>query len=513
MKDIFPGYYSPTEGDFSELWDKGIFVFDTNILLNLYRYTPKTRERFFDILTKLSDRIWIPFQIAKEYQENRLVHISNLEVNHKQVKESFKNRDIEISENIYNQLMTELDGRIKEYADLFMNDTIRIRIDELFKSKIGPEYTAEELSKLYNMGEERYNNKIPPGYEDAKEKKDYRKFGDLVLWRQIIDRAIKNENSIIFITDDAKEDWWNKCHGKTSGPRPELIKEFVTEAHTLFHMYSSDRFAEYAKDYLKLKEDKAAIREMEKIARYSAEESKIKLDEVSNNLERLALGLDQSKWAGMASAFDQSKMAGIASAFDQSKMAGIASALDQSKWAGMASAFDQSKMAGIGSTFDQSKMADLVSFAGGLDQSKWAGMASALDQSKMAGIASAFDQSKMAGIASALDQSKMAGIGSTFDQSKMADLVSFAGGLDQSKWAGMASAFDQSKMAGIASALDQSKMAGIASGFGKKSESDNLAVGLFNRSKPELSRSSSKSNPPKIPKKPRIPKKTKEKKR
>jgi len=470
MKDIFPGYYSLTEGEFSELWDKGIFVFDTNILLNLYRYTPKTRERFFDILTKLSDRIWIPFQIAKEYQENRLVHISNLEANHKQVKESFKNRDSEISENIYNQLMTELDGRIKEYADLFMDDTIRIRIDELFKSKIGPEYTAEELSKLYNTGDERYNNKIPPGYEDAKEKKDYRKFGDLVLWRQIIDLAIKNKKSIIFITDDAKEDWWNKCHGKTSGPRPELINEFVTEAHTLFHMYSSDRFAEYAKDYLKLKEDKAAIREMEKIARYSAEESIIKLDEVSNNLERLAIGLDQSKWAGMTSAFDQSKMAGMTSAFDQSKMAGIAPAFDQSKIAGMTSAFDQSKIAGI---------------------------APAFDQSKIAGMTSAFGQSKMAGIASSLDQSKMAGIASAFDQSKIA---------------GMTSAFDQSKMAGIASSLDQSKTIDMISGLEKKLVSDNLAIGMVSQSKSKLklSKTSSKSSPPKTPAR---KKRTKENKR
>jgi hypothetical protein len=46
------------------------------MIFHLYSYTPETRERFFEILNKLSDRIWIPHQVAYEYQKNRLYVIA-----------------------------------------------------------------------------------------------------------------------------------------------------------------------------------------------------------------------------------------------------------------------------------------------------------------------------------------------------------------------------------------------------------------------------------------------------
>jgi hypothetical protein len=72
MKQNFPGYYRPSEEDFSKLWDDCIFSLDANILLNLYRYSPKTRTELLKILTNISDRIWVPYQAAEEYQKNRL---------------------------------------------------------------------------------------------------------------------------------------------------------------------------------------------------------------------------------------------------------------------------------------------------------------------------------------------------------------------------------------------------------------------------------------------------------
>ncbi|MFM2060738.1 MAG: hypothetical protein RLZZ507_408 [Cyanobacteriota bacterium] len=38
MRDLFPGYYQPTEKEFAELWKECIFSFDTNVLLHIYRY-------------------------------------------------------------------------------------------------------------------------------------------------------------------------------------------------------------------------------------------------------------------------------------------------------------------------------------------------------------------------------------------------------------------------------------------------------------------------------------------
>jgi len=50
VKKTFPGYYRPTEEEFSEHWKNCFFVFDANVLLNLYRYTPATSEPLLTIL-------------------------------------------------------------------------------------------------------------------------------------------------------------------------------------------------------------------------------------------------------------------------------------------------------------------------------------------------------------------------------------------------------------------------------------------------------------------------------
>src|ERR1700736_803801 len=74
MRDLFPGFYNRTEEELSKLWQEGIFVFDANMLLNVYRYTQKTRNRYFEILELLRKRnqLWIPYQAAHEYQDRRL---------------------------------------------------------------------------------------------------------------------------------------------------------------------------------------------------------------------------------------------------------------------------------------------------------------------------------------------------------------------------------------------------------------------------------------------------------
>jgi len=39
MRDLFPEYYIPREEDFQKAWNTGLFVFDANVLLNLYGYS------------------------------------------------------------------------------------------------------------------------------------------------------------------------------------------------------------------------------------------------------------------------------------------------------------------------------------------------------------------------------------------------------------------------------------------------------------------------------------------
>jgi len=70
IREKFNFYYE--KPDFDKLWNEGTFVFDTNILLNLYRYPKDTSE---DLIRKLENeipnRLWMPHQVVIEYHEGR----------------------------------------------------------------------------------------------------------------------------------------------------------------------------------------------------------------------------------------------------------------------------------------------------------------------------------------------------------------------------------------------------------------------------------------------------------
>jgi hypothetical protein len=81
----------------------------------------------------------------------------------------------------------------------------------------------------------------------------------------LIDYARSQKKPMIFVTDDRKEDWWLHHHGKTIGPRPELIQEMYSKTGLHFYMYSTDEFLKYVQTFLELRDQQTAIEETRKI--------------------------------------------------------------------------------------------------------------------------------------------------------------------------------------------------------------------------------------------------------
>ena len=303
MKKLFPGYYRPTEKEFSDLWNNCIFVFDANVLLNLYRYSLETREELLGILKDNADRLWLPHQAALEYHRSRLVVIQKTASAYEDIqnllKDSLKKIEndlhslvgkgrhpfvnetyfIEKITNFFTEIQTELDKLSQSHPDLIEDDPIQKAITDLFQDRVGSPYLTEQLTKIYQEGKDRYEKKIPPGYLDS-EKDESKKYGDLILWHQIIDYAKVQKRPIILVTDDRKDDWWKKIKGQTIGPQPELIQEIVIETGILFYMYSADPFMEKAHDYLKRDINQKAVDE---VREYREREEKY-LNIVQNSL-------------------------------------------------------------------------------------------------------------------------------------------------------------------------------------------------------------------------------------
>lgn len=288
MKKMFSEYYNLSEVEFKDLWNNCTFVFDTSILLNQYKYSEKTRNTLFTILEKIKERLWLPYQIGYEYHNNRPSvifsmegifdkAIKNIEEELNDIKLELKNlkypswedkensRIIKIINESQKKITEVIEQDKKNYPELKENDFIREKLSELYNHKIGEPYNNENLKKIFNEGKIRYDDKIPPGYKDIKDKEGNEKYGDLVIWKQMIDKSKDTKTPIIFITDDRKEDWWWIVNNKTIGCRPELIKEFYSETKQNFYMYNFDRFMKYAEDNLNIQINKDVINEVKEV--------------------------------------------------------------------------------------------------------------------------------------------------------------------------------------------------------------------------------------------------------
>jgi hypothetical protein len=285
MKKKFVGYYRPSEKEFSELWKSCLFAFDTNVLLNLYRYTPATKASLLGILEKVSERIWLPYQAAYEYHNRRVDVIQQqmkaydavVEIVRKSIDEArgklgtfARHPSIKIDEILKpfdeafeksEEALAKLKG---QHPDLLIDDPINETLAGLFDGKVGEPTPEDELEQIYKQGERRYRLGIPPGYAD-RNKGDASQYGDLVMWFQVIAKAKEDKRSVIFVTDDRKEDWWLRPGGKTIGPRPELVQEISKKAAIKFYMYSADPFMQYARKYLKQRVEKKAIDEVREV--------------------------------------------------------------------------------------------------------------------------------------------------------------------------------------------------------------------------------------------------------
>jgi hypothetical protein len=292
MKNKFKEFYQYTDDEIKNIWKECIFVFDTNILLDLYRYNKSTSDDFIKILKKIAaeNKLWLPYQVGLEFHKRRTILIANLKKSYSDIKKivenSFSDAQKKIEDGYHkehpflnlkginseieeckNKISKDIDESEGEHPDWINDDKILEAITEIFEKNIGEEYSREELLKIFEEGKGRYDNKIPPGYEDSKTKDSGREYGDLILWFQIIDMAKKIKKPIIFITRDNKSDWWWKQSGNILGPRHELKREIREKANVDFHMYSSERFLQYASEYYQESIDKKSIKEVERMSR------------------------------------------------------------------------------------------------------------------------------------------------------------------------------------------------------------------------------------------------------
>lgn len=276
------------------MWRLCVFAFDANMLLNIYRYTPETQGKFFAILERLKERIWIPHQAASEYFKRREDVIysqlrvyddvavkldADLEKLAKQLEESYRWHPSIKIESVVKHIKTALAQAKKslerdkeKHPNFSDSDPLCERVVELFDGKTGARFSDTELAKIYEEAEERFKILRPPGFSDAKNKGIPEKYGDVVIWFELIEHAKSEKKPLVFVTDDRKEDWWVKKSGKTISARPELLEEFQKKTNTSIYIYQSEQFIEYAFKFFEVEDAQAAVEEVQEVRRQDEEQ-------------------------------------------------------------------------------------------------------------------------------------------------------------------------------------------------------------------------------------------------
>lgn len=166
-------------------------------------------------------------------------------------------------------MKNEVEESIQNFESFLSEDPIYNSINKLFENKISEHYSKDKLEEIYKEGAIRYDKKTPPGYEDAKVKDSNKKFGDLILWKQIMDLAKEKNKPILLITDERKTDWWWKLKdGRNMGPKQELIEEIKSFANVDFHMYSSERFLSFGNQFLQEIVNEKAVEEIKQFKKF-----------------------------------------------------------------------------------------------------------------------------------------------------------------------------------------------------------------------------------------------------
>lgn len=238
-----------------------LIVLDSSAILDIYKHDRAYSHNLLKSYQINLDKVWVPNHVSEEVKNNqhgveasRKKEIDRLPKN---INESIGKLKKKISSLLKNPrkfnypsipiLNSQLESKIGELEQIvtdYKNQVCSIVEDsqpgiiseflEELKSlnKIGNGYDIFDKLAIYTEGNIRYSLEIPPGFMDAKskDKKDptgTQKFGDLIIWKEILEKINLDKRPLLFITSDVKCDWWRlDNNNKIIDKHPKLDEEF-----------------------------------------------------------------------------------------------------------------------------------------------------------------------------------------------------------------------------------------------------------------------------------------------
>nr|BEK67244.1 hypothetical protein KPHV_44710 [Kitasatospora purpeofusca] len=299
--DCDEAHQSPLQADYERIFQTGMVVLDTNVLLNLYRSNEQTRLDTLAVLKQLRDRLWIPYQVLVEFWRNReqgsIRHHHRGKAKEAQAaleKVPRSARDalerwvaaVHLKNNteVAEQIDRVLDGLVKAVDEAKTliemqaatdslqgtastdTDPVLAELGPLLEGRIGEPLSPEAHAKAVQEAQRRADAEIPPGYEDFKTKPSEQAAGDYVLWVQLLDEAVRRGCDVLLVTGDVKKDWWSPQNGDIPArPRMELVAEVRQHAGVALFMLSPGDLLTWADQILDLQVNQASVNDLNQL--------------------------------------------------------------------------------------------------------------------------------------------------------------------------------------------------------------------------------------------------------
>lgn len=263
MRDIYGALMPLPEGNFEDEFGRAIVVLDTNVMLDMYRFSRPTSQRFLDLLEHIVERLWLPHQVGLEFLRRRPLVRDELTANHgaridelRKLVNKFESAekkshvghdkaeaDFIAATKQYIKYLTDERDDLRRWATAQHDDEVLATFRRYYDQRTGRRPSPEWIQQSTGEGEKRYKNKRPPGYEDAA--KESNQFGDYFLWKQCIEKCQTEQRPLLFVTGDVKADWWETGRDKKRlGPRVELVEELFDESGQHLFMLDTSQFFE-----------------------------------------------------------------------------------------------------------------------------------------------------------------------------------------------------------------------------------------------------------------------------
>jgi hypothetical protein len=267
---------SPSSAANRAFFTDALIVLDTNVLLDLYRYSPGARNQVLAALRLVKPRLWLPYQVSWEFIRSRRSAVADRTERLQKAKNQLDRRlrdawsnvqnaadevkglldqfaadeagqaelDELINEESFKQLIEPWQSKLNERIEELKNsqdiklkdivggsDPILPQVADLYDNRFAtaPDPTTVRRHIEHALGY-RYPNKIPPGYLDAEKPTPIQAAGDYLIWEELIEhvRAQPGQSRVLFVSGDTKSDWYEPARSSNEPPRPwpSLIDEF-----------------------------------------------------------------------------------------------------------------------------------------------------------------------------------------------------------------------------------------------------------------------------------------------